>query len=742
MKGITRALLAAVVTLLILTFGQARGEVLMYSVELSAESYKIDTLPDGQVRLAMPDFVCSGVPGKPALPSRVFMIALPPGAEVVSLDASGTPRELEGTFRVVAAPLQLPKTSPGELEARLVRAYNETLAAAYRSDEPFPATSVASQGMGNLRKWRLAYVRFTPFQYRARSGRLAFVERTRVTLHYSVPAEGSEAWRKAHQAMDDTIADARAAELLVNYQDALRWYAPAGVRRPRGCLLGKQLGSDAIGYCVIVPNLSFLSAVYEFMCWKATTLAPDTIMCVSADTIEAYYPGRDRPEATRNFLFDCLGLGLRYVLLVGDVWDMPMRECWPDPNNHTPDPNGYENPVPTDFYYADVTGDWDSDGDGYFGEMGQDAVDFLAEFSVGRILSSNPATVQQVCSRIKRFEQNTDPWKRNALMLGSVTTTSNNPPVTDEARIMEAITDSLLIPEGWPHLRLYEQDGYDPSPIPCDDSLREDLSVFYWSYYPFGYVNWSGHGNPQGAYRTINVGGGQDSQPPIFHYSDIGSLNDEFPSVVFSSACLTAKPEGANLGEGLIEHGAAAFIGATRGVYGPVGEINWSSGGNTSYNCYFALALMRYAEKVGDALSYSKYDYWTRHWQNWTDWVNLFAFNLYGDPALIWQGHTGIAEQSALNVGRDLSLLVFPIPVRQQATVRFTLPADSRISVKILDESGRLLRVLCDTRQKAGTYTLTWDGRSDRATRARAGVYFCRLQAGDFTATRKIVKAE
>jgi hypothetical protein len=40
---------------------------------------------------------------------------------------------------------------------------------------------------------------------------------------------------------------------------------------------------------------------------------------------------------------------------------------------------------------------------------------------------------------------------------------------------------------------------------------------------------------------------------------------------------------------------------------------------------------------------------------------------------------------------------------------------------------------------KRGAYSITWNGRDDRGRSLAHGVYFCRLTAGDYRATEKVV---
>lgn len=83
-----------------------------------------------------------------------------------------------------------------------------------------------------------------------------------------------------------------------------------------------------------------------------------------------------RPEKMRQWLIDNKDeLGIEYVLLIGDpnpdnpddpvdsVGDIPMKWCIP--KYHIWE----EQDIPTDYYYADLSGNWDQDSDGIFGEM-------------------------------------------------------------------------------------------------------------------------------------------------------------------------------------------------------------------------------------------------------------------------------------------------------------------------------------------------------------------------------------
>jgi hypothetical protein len=83
-----------------------------------------------------------------------------------------------------------------------------------------------------------------------------------------------------------------------------------------------------------------------------------------------------------------------------------------------------------------------------------------------------------------------------------------------------------------------------------------------------------------------------------------------------------------------------------------------------------------------------------------------------------------------------------PNPFRTIATIHFDLPADSPVDLRLFEVSGRLVRVLADEGLPAGRHTVRWNGLDERGQRAAPGVYFYRLKAGEFAATRRIVRLE
>lgn len=80
----------------------------------------------------------------------------------------------------------------------------------------------------------------------------------------------------------------------------------------------------------------------------------------------------------------------------------------------------------------------------------------------------------------------------------------------------------------------------------------------------------------------------------------------------------------------------------------------------------------------------------------------------------------------------------WPNPSREgiQAVLRLGTPA--LVSARVLDSSGRLVRVLASRQMEAGTRSLRWDGRGASGAEAAAGIYWLQVRAGGQTASVRV----
>jgi hypothetical protein len=80
-----------------------------------------------------------------------------------------------------------------------------------------------------------------------------------------------------------------------------------------------------------------------------------------------------------------------------------------------------------------------------------------------------------------------------------------------------------------------------------------------------------------------------------------------------------------------------------------------------------------------------------------------------------------------------------PNPFNPETAISFTLEKSARASVQIYAADGARVRTLLDEARGAGTHRVTWNGRDDNGQPVSSGIYFYRLTADKFSATRKMV---
>ena len=81
-----------------------------------------------------------------------------------------------------------------------------------------------------------------------------------------------------------------------------------------------------------------------------------------------------------------------------------------------------------------------------------------------------------------------------------------------------------------------------------------------------------------------------------------------------------------------------------------------------------------------------------------------------------------------------------PNPFSKTTTIQFDLPRESAVSLRIFDVQGRMIRALAaGGRYGPGTWSLGWDRSTQSGREAPAGVYFYRLNAGEFSEQRKMI---
>ncbi len=100
-----------------------------------------------------------------------------------------------------------------------------------------------------------------------------------------------------------------------------------------------------------------------------------------------------------------------------------------------------------------------------------------------------------------------------------------------------------------------------------------------------------------------------------------------------------------------------------------------------------------------------------------------------GDSLLVGIDYDEIPMPDRFSVSQN-----YPNPFNAATIIRYTLPEPADVKIEIFDILGRKVKTLVQGEQPAGYHRIVWDA-GDQSS----GIYFYRIQAGDYAETRKMV---
>ena len=586
--------------------------VIFSAVTVNAEknedaTYFIQKLTSGSYTIKennihMEGFYTRGPPGAPELPQKVYNITLPPDADLKTVHLE----ILDSNTQII----------PGEYDIRpgplIATGFEDTVSYCgrniqngkdidiYGKNEFYPSAPVMILRTYQMKDIKAARVLYAPVQYNPISRKLQLTGE--VTIKIS--------WNKG---------------------------TPIEITAPP---------ANWSGYAIITTNaiISGSSSLSNFITHlqnKGFTVTTVT------ETQYGTVTGQQRAINIRNWLAaNYISSEIQYVLLIGDPnpssGSVPMMMCWPNPGS-------VGDKTPTDYFYADLTGNWDSDGDGYYGEYGQDNVDFGPEVYVGRIpvYGADYTTLDNILNKFINYN-----GANKSIMLPMAISNYANEnwsgySRTDGLDLPQYVITNIADPNGYTNYVMYERSGIDPVPETAygyNAPITNANIISEWAK-DYGIVFWWGHGSETGAYRKYWNSDDEDGVPEAGEmiWIDFLSSSDmvtDTETFTYQSSCANGYPENSNnLGYTLLRRGAVCTVSASRGSWYAVGTwSNWNYVDNTGIGYTYVYHLVNNDESAGKAL-YEGKNSLTNPW-GWEGWQNLFDFNIYGDPSLTLQGPT------------------------------------------------------------------------------------------------------
>jgi len=560
-------------------------------------------------------------------------------------------------------------------------------ARAYARSAKTPASVSVLRKTRRFRGFAVCSLRLNPVRYAPAQRELYLATEIAVRIVYRRGAGRRGAPRRARAAARRIVSD-----LVVNSGDVDR-FAPAAAERADDAAVPTGDGSAVY---LLITSEALASAFQPYVDRRTAQGAQGAL--VTVESIEANYTGLDVQDKIRNCIRDYYeNHDTVYVALGGDDTVVPDRDCYVKVHGSS----GWytESHMPTDLYYGGLDGTWDADGDGVYGEAGEDDdVDLLPEVWVGRIPVRTAAQATDYFNKLVAYETaQPDGFSGRILLAGEkLWTMYSGDSRPSDFRDHDPVSDACI----WDS-RLFRdsiQPHWQPTALHHFYDTRTQWDASSHGDYVLNAANFSARLNEGYHHVFMATHGGSTSwslESGSFSSSSALALtNATRPSIVYTIACNTGGFDRSEpcLSEAFLRNpdgGAIVYLGCSRYGWGSPG----SYGGGTSFDYgrkFYEELFGNGRATIGEAFAYHKMAFASSSGSNSSRrWV-MFGLNLQGDPAIGLLGEEpGRSIQIDLPNGGETYASTQEVPIRWCAggadwqagdTVRLDYSTDSGAS--------------------------------------------------------------
>ncbi len=505
----------------------------------------------------------------------------------------------------------------------------------YLSDLPFPAniTGVVTSSIYN--NCKILTIPITPFAYRAMKHILTLYSSFDLLIHLkpgSIPFTERKLMKLSRNAQ---IARNTIIDLVVNKRD----YEYSS--QPLTIVDSIDNSRTAVNFYeyIILSSSTFEEKARELVEWKRKkgfdagfVNVEDIYANYTADDIgnieyQNNYSIDDNAGRIRKYLQEAFANGAQWLLIVGDETVVPIRI--------QTGPSGRQNP--TDKYYGNFTSDYEVDGNGNYGEIGngKDNVTGILELFVGRIPCNSIIQFNNWLSKLYIYEQDpgngqTDYLTQCLGIQGDQWQFSD-----DYTNIFESYTNSFNT-----HYLFQEKQSYSASGTDLFAPYGADIINYYNQHPPYLWI-WLNHGLFD---RVQTMSDGINSSPRSNIYiTDSGEpgaalsnlTNEGKPGIVYASSCYVAAFQEEISGASMCMAESYLINNASGGICFMGGTNELGLAATYVMENYFASSLNKIALGRFDYLTHlgSNYFYWMNKFHLQSPYnSDYFTHNLFGDP--------------------------------------------------------------------------------------------------------------
>jgi len=124
---------------------------------------------------------------------------------------------------------------------------------------------------------------------------------------------------------------------------------------------------------------------------------------------------------------------------------------------------------------------------------------------------------------------------------------------------------------------------------------------------------------------------------------------------------------------------------------------------------------------------------------------DLYILDAFSDGGhMVTDGTVNFGVASGTDADDGLSIPTvlkgnYPNPFNPVTTIAYSLKENSDVNLEVYNVKGQLVRTLISDNVAAGPHTIEWNGMDDSRNRVTSGVYYYKLNAGDYTSTKKMI---
>ena len=255
-------------------------------------------------------------------------------------------------------------------------------------------------------------------------------------------------------------------------------------------------GNNVYDLLILTPS-KFSKTLQPLVTHKNSIGVKTKLETLSKVYEEMFWYGRDKPEKIKYFIKTSMEKwGIKYVLLVGDFKNMPVRYVYNDEEWE-----GYPEPYfLSELYFADIYesegefSSWDTNNNGIYGEWnGEQAqdynIDLYPDVYVGRLACRTKIEVKIMVNKIIKYENNAygSEWFNTMVVVaGDTYLESQNPNWTgyEGEENTQMALDNM---SDFEHVKLWTSDG----------SFTGSKDVINAINNGCGFIFFDGHASPQ-----------------------------------------------------------------------------------------------------------------------------------------------------------------------------------------------------------------------------------------------------